>query len=99
MPGILAIDSNLADLNAEIMRRTFAAKTPALGSCNGMQRAASVLGGASQETRNGREDGLARNIRITPEGQSHPMLAGRQSGYAVPCTHRDEVTQLRDGAV
>ena len=27
------------------------------------------------------------------------MMAGREDGYAVPCTHRDEVVSLPEGAV
>jgi GMP synthase (glutamine-hydrolysing) len=92
-------DDPRAEPLAQIMRATFAAKTPTLGSCNGMQLAASVLGGASQASPNGREDGLARDIRLTEAGQSHPMMQGRRDGYAVPCVHRDEVTALPEGAV
>lgn len=81
------------------MERCFAAGLPTLGSCNGMQLAATVLGGSNRASPNGREDGLARNIRLTEAGAFHPFLAGRRDGYAVPCTHRDEVASLPVGAV
>ena len=84
---------------AQAMRYVFAASLPTFGSCNGMQLAASVLGGASQASPQGREDGLARNIRLTEAGRTHPMMAGRKDGFAVPCVHRDEVVHLPDGAV
>jgi GMP synthase (glutamine-hydrolysing) len=84
---------------AEAMRAVFAMGIPTFGSCNGMQLAASVLGGASQPSPNGREDGLARDITFTEAGRHHPMLKGRADGYAVPCVHRDEVTRLPEGAV
>ncbi|WP_299502317.1 type 1 glutamine amidotransferase [uncultured Roseobacter sp.] len=84
---------------AAAMQRCFAAGLPTLGSCNGMQLAATVLGGRNHASPNGREDGLARDIQLTAPGRRHPLLAGRQDGYAVPCVHRDEVAQLPDGAV
>lgn len=97
-----SVDWNTDDVRAaplaEIMEATFAAQKPCLGSCNGMQLAASVLGGASQASPNGREDGLARDIQLTELGAAHPMMRGRAPGYAVPCVHRDEVTRLPDGA-
>jgi len=82
-----------------VMERVFAARIPSYGSCNGMQTAAYVLGGASDPSPNGREDGLARDLQLTPAGQSHPFLKGRQSGFSVPCIHLHEVTRLPDGAV
>ena len=97
-----AVDWNTDDARAEplaeAMRAVFAAGVPAFGSCNGMQLAASVLGGTSQASPNGREDGLAKNIRLTEAGRAHPMFAGREDGFAAPCVHRDEVVRLPDGA-
>lgn len=80
------------------MEQVFASGKPTWGSCNGMQLAAVVLGGAVGASPNGVEVGLARDIRMTAEGRAHPMLAGRRDGYAVPCIHRDEVTRLPAGA-
>ena len=42
---------------------------------------------------------MAAEIHLTDAGHDHPMMAGRDNGYAVPCTHRDEVVQLPEGAV
>ena len=81
------------------MRKVFEAGLPTLGSCNGMQLAASVLGGQSSASPNGREDGLARDVTLTEAGRAHPFMAGRIDGYAAPCVHRDEVSRLPDGAV
>jgi GMP synthase (glutamine-hydrolysing) len=81
------------------MRRCFDAKRPVMGSCNGMQLAATVLGGSNRASPNGSEDGLARDIRLTEAGRTHPFLAGRQDEYAAPTVHRDEVAKLPDGAV
>lgn len=91
-------DARAAPLRA-VMERVFDAGLPTLGSCNGMQLAASVLGGASDASPNGREDGLAKDIALTEAGKTHPLLQGRRDGYAVPCIHRDEVTRLPEGAV
>jgi GMP synthase (glutamine-hydrolysing) len=71
---------------------------PIWGSCNGLQLAAVVLGGAVDASPNGTEIGVARDIRLTKEGGTHPAMAGRAHGFAVPCTHRDEVQRLPEGA-
>ena len=92
-------DDTRAEPLAEIMRKVFAAGLPTLGSCNGMQLAASVLGGSSAASPKGREDGLARDVQLTEAGRHHPFMAGRREGFAVPCVHRDEVSQLPEGAV
>lgn len=42
---------------------------------------------------------MATGIELTEAGRSHPMMAGRRDGFAVPCTHRDEVVRLPEGAV
>ena len=82
-----------------MMRDGFAVGLPTIGSCNGMQLAASVLGGSSTASPNGREDGLSGDIRLTNAGRNHVMMAGREDGYAVPCTHRDEVVRLPEVGV
>lgn len=80
------------------MEAAFRTGKPVWGSCNGMQLAAVVLGGAVRPSPNGTEIGLARDIRLTEAGQRHPMLAGRRSGFAAACAHFDEVAQLPSGA-
>jgi len=75
----------------------FATGRPVWGSCNGMQLAATVLGGAVGASPNGIEVGVARNTRRTDA--AHPMFAGRGDTWSVPCIHRDEVQRLPDGAV
>ncbi len=84
---------------AEPLRRAmecaFDKRKPIWGSCNGLQLAAVVLGGAVGESPNGREDGLARDLEIL---LPHAMLTGRVAGFAVPCVHRDEVTRVPVGA-
>ena len=92
-------DDPRAEPLAQVMRAVFAKGIPTLGSCNGMQLAASVLGGCSSASPNGHEDGLAREIRLTDAGHKHPFMRGRRDGYAVPCVHRDEVRKLPNGAI
>lgn len=84
---------------ADAMRVAFQTGLPCWGSCNGMQLLASVLGGTVGASPNGYEAGLARDIRLTEAGKTHPMMQGRKDGFAVPCIHRDEIQALPDGAV
>lgn len=91
-------DAKAAPL-ARVMEACFAAGLTTVGSCNGMQLAATVLGGSNRASPNGREDGLARDIRLTVAGRTHAFMAGREDGFAVPCVHRDEVARLPQGAV
>lgn len=81
------------------METVFARALPTYGSCNGMQLAASVLGGASAVSPNGRERGLARGVTLTQAGLTHPFLAGRRQGFSVPCIHSHEVAVLPEGGV
>ncbi len=81
------------------MEAAFDAGRPVWGSCNGLQLAAVVLGGAVGASPNGMEIGLAKKIAPTDAGKHHPMMAGREDGYCVPCIHRDEVQRLPEGAV
>jgi GMP synthase (glutamine-hydrolysing) len=92
-------DDARAEPIAKAMRKVFDEGLPTLGSCNGMQLAASVLGGRSEASPNGHENGFAKDIQRTEAGRVHPLLQGRTDGYAVPCVHRDEVTKLPEGAV
>ncbi|MFC6639550.1 hypothetical protein GV827_12235 [Sulfitobacter sp. JBTF-M27] len=92
-------DDPRAEPLAQAMKKVFSRGLPTLGSCNGMQLAASVLGGTSEASPNGREDGLAKGITLTAAGRGHPFLHGRQDGFAAPCVHRDEVRRLPEGAV
>ncbi len=82
----------------QAMQVAFDAGKPIWGSCNGMQLAAVVLGGAIAESPAGHEIGLARDIKLTEEGRKHPMMSGRADGFAVPCIHRDQVSRVPSGA-
>ena len=82
-----------------VMEAALKAGLPIWGSCNGLQLAAVVLGGATGASPNGIEVGFANDIQLTDAGQKHPMMRGRSSGFAAPCIHRDEVQRLPEGAV
>ena len=82
-----------------VMEKVFAAGKPVLGSCNGLQVATVVLGGKVRISPNGKEIGVARNIRLTPEGRTHPLHRGRRVTFASPCIHRDEVSEPPPGAL
>ena len=47
----------------------------------------------------GQVDGLAKGIRKTEAGKSHPALSGRADIFVVPCIHCGEVGHLPKGAV
>ena len=81
------------------MEAAFSAERPVWGSCNGLQLAAVVLGGKVGESPKGHEVGLALDLAMTEAGGAHPMMAGRDASFAVPCVHRDEVQELPEGAV
>ena len=97
------VNWSVDDARARPLRNTmeavFAQGLPVLGSCNGMQLAAVVLGGQVADSSNGRELGMARNIRLTPAGKQHALHQGRDDGFACCCIHRDEVSQLPSGAL
>lgn len=93
-----AVDDAQGAPVALAMERALTAGVPVWGSCNGMQLAAVLLGGAVGEAPAGLEAGLALDVDLTEEGVAHPMMAGRRSRYSAPCIHRHEVTRLPEGA-
>lgn len=93
-----AVDAAEAAPLRRAMETVFAAGTPVWGSCNGMQLASVVLGGAVRASPNGLEVGLARGLELTDAGARHPMMRGRENGFASACIHRDEVSKLPEGA-
>lgn len=82
----------------DAMELVFEVGQPCWGSCNGMQLAACILGGTVGAAPAGFEVGLAQDLTLSNTGSQHPMMAGRQDGFAVPCIHRDEVLDVPDGA-
>jgi GMP synthase (glutamine-hydrolysing) len=78
----------------ELMRAVYKSKTPAFGSCWGIQIGAVAAGGTVTKNERGREINIARNIAPTEAGLSHPLLQGRARAYDAPCSHLDHVTGL-----
>jgi GMP synthase (glutamine-hydrolysing) len=96
---------NLYDGGPEIERQialaraVFAAGVPFFGSCWGLQVACAAAGGNVFKNPRGREIGVARGVWLTPEGRSHPMLAGRPPAYEALCSHLDIVELPPHGVV
>jgi GMP synthase (glutamine-hydrolysing) len=93
---------NIYDRTPEIMRQIslmraiYASRTPAFGSCWGLQVAAVAANGDVGKNPLGREVGIARRLVRTEVGQGHPMLEGRPIVYDAPAIHLDMVTALPD---
>ncbi|MBI4873249.1 MAG: type 1 glutamine amidotransferase [Acidobacteria bacterium] len=83
----------------EFAARSYEAGTPGFGTCWGVQMAAVSAGGEVRPNPKGREMGVARKIRLTPEGLAHPMFEGKPAVYGGFISHLDEITQLPPGAV
>ena len=82
-----------------VMEHIFKTDLPVWGSCNGMQLAAVVLGGAVRSSPNGLEVGVTKGIRKTEADKSDFALHGRADIFPVPGDHRDEVDCLPIEAV
>ncbi|MCA9687585.1 MAG: GMP synthase, partial [Myxococcales bacterium] len=61
----------------ELARRVLDVGVPAFGSCWAAQIAAIAGGGRVDANPLGREAGVARKIRLSPEGVAHPLFAGK----------------------
>jgi GMP synthase (glutamine-hydrolysing) len=81
----------------EFARRSYEVGTPGFGTCWGIQMAAAGAGGVVEANPRGREMGLARKIRLTPEGLGHPMFEGKPQVYNGFTSHLDEITRLPEG--
>jgi GMP synthase (glutamine-hydrolysing) len=76
----------------DLMRAVYASRTPAFGSCWGIQVAAAAAGGDVRPNPKGREIGFARRLAATEAGRAHPMLSGRAAVYDAPAIHLDIVS-------
>ncbi len=82
----------------EFARQVYEVGRPSFGSCWGVQMAAVAAGGEVRKNPNGREMGFGRKIRLTAEGQAHPMYAGKPEVFDGFIMHLDEVSRLPAGA-
>lgn len=82
----------------EFARRAYEAGIPSFGTCWGIQMAVVAAGGEVRANPKGREMGIVRKVRITPEGISHPLYNGKPPVFDGFISHLDEVTTLPPGA-
>lgn len=80
-------------------RTAYDAGVPQFGSCWGIQVAAFAAGGSVEAHPKGREMGLGRNIALTDEGRTHPMMKDKAPVFTHFVSHDDQVTKLPPGAV
>lgn len=66
----------------ELARRCYAAGLPQYGSCWGLQISATAAGIKCEPSPNGREQGIARGVTLTPAGLRHPMYDLTYPRYA-----------------
>jgi GMP synthase (glutamine-hydrolysing) len=81
----------------ELARAAFRLGIPAFGSCWALQLASVAAGGSCRKNPKGREFGLTQQLRLTPAGRQHPVLAGRDAPYCGFTSHFDEVESLPNG--
>jgi GMP synthase (glutamine-hydrolysing) len=81
----------------DLAREGYEIGIPSFGSCWGIQMAAYAAGGDVQLHPKGREMGIARKIRLTPEGLKHPMYDGKPPVFDAFISHDDQVTELPEG--
>ncbi len=86
------------DRQIELMKRGFGKKTRIFGSCWGLQVAVVAAGGEVAANAKGREIGIARDIRITEEGLSHPLYSGKPPVFDAVTIHLDHVVRCPAGS-
>ena len=82
----------------ELARRAYDVGIPSFGSCWGLQVAVVAADGEVKANPKGREMGIARKLRVTSQGQAHPLLGGKPLVFDGFISHVDEVTRLPEGA-
>jgi GMP synthase (glutamine-hydrolysing) len=83
----------------DIARAVFRARTPAFGSCWGLQVATAAAGGTVFKNPRGREIGIARSVALSEAGSAHPLLAGRPPAFEALCSHLDIVAPPPGGVI
>ncbi len=81
----------------ELARAIYKAGVPMYGSCWGVQMAAVAAGGEVKRNPNGREWGIARDIRLTDQGRQSLLLKGKPERFDAFIMHLDEVTRIPPG--
>jgi len=83
----------------ELAKLAYEQGIPSFGTCWGVQMAVFTAGGLVRPNPKGREMGIARKIRLTPEGRAHPFYEGKPSVFDAFISHVDEITHLPVGAL
>lgn len=96
---IYDLDDPRVTRQIELAKAAYEVGVPGIGSCWGIQMAAAAAGGEVRANPKGREMGMARKIRLTREGQEHPMYVGKPSVFNHFVSHDDEVTELPPGGI
>lgn len=81
-----------------VARLAYELGVPCFGTCWGIQVAVVAAGGEVAANPKGREMGIGRKIRLTPEGLPHPMYDGKPPVFDGFVSHDDEVAALPEGA-
>jgi GMP synthase (glutamine-hydrolysing) len=106
--GILWTGCNLCifdDENPSVRKQIELAKlcyeigVPGFGSCWGLQMSVVAAGGKVALNPRGKEMGLARKIKLTREGENHPLFQGKPPVYEAYISHDDMVTEIPEGGV
>ncbi len=106
--GILWTGCNLCifdDANPSVVNQIALAKLgyeigiPSFGSCWGLQVSVVAAGGKVAPNPRGKEMGLARKIKLTAEGEKHPLFKGKPPVFEAFISHDDIVTEIPEGGV
>lgn len=83
----------------ELAKLCYEIGIPSFGSCWGLQMSVVAAGGKVEANPKGKEMGIARKIKLTSEGEAHPMFQGKPSVYEAYISHDDIVTDVPEGGV
>ena len=106
--GILWTGCNLCifdDQNPSVVSQIELAKLcyeigiPSFGSCWGLQVSVVAAGGKVAPNPKGKEMGIARKIKLTREGEKHPLFKGKPKVFEAYISHDDMVTEIPKGGV
>ncbi|HID70739.1 MAG TPA: type 1 glutamine amidotransferase [Desulfobacterales bacterium] len=82
-----------------LAKRCFEIGIPSFGSCWGLQVSVVAAGGKVAPNPKGKEMGIARKIKLTPEGKTHPLFMGKPPVFEAYISHDDMVTELPPGGM
>ncbi len=83
----------------ELAKLCYEIGIPSFGSCWGLQMSVVAAGGKVAPNPRGKEMGLARKIKLSREGENHPMFQGKPPVYEAYISHDDMVTEIPEGGV